>query len=128
MNAPGEAPQPPAAPDPGSQAQQELLAALCGKQADRTCAMAYRTRRAVSASMGLMKEQEAGRCHSRALALAASLVILLALGPLVWWAAYTLLSADRFSALQGQMALWVFFFAAALLATALLAGWLRNRP
>jgi hypothetical protein len=75
-----------------------------------------------------MKEQQTGCSHSRALALAAALVILLVLGPLVWWAVETMLSSEHFTGLQGQMALWSFFLAAALLAAPLLAGWLRRRP
>jgi threonine/homoserine/homoserine lactone efflux protein len=56
------------------------------------------------------------------------LVIFFVLGPLVWWAVDAALSTGRMAGLQGQLSLWLFFLAAALLASALLAGWLRRRP
>jgi hypothetical protein len=75
-----------------------------------------------------MKEQQAGRDRVRALALAATLIILLALGPLVWWAADALMAGERWTCMRVQFALWGGFLAAGLLASALLAGWMRNRP
>jgi hypothetical protein len=105
----------------------DLVAALAGGQAGRERAVAHRTRRVVLASLGVMQEQKAGRQRVRALALAAILLVLLLVGPLVWWAADNLIAGERLGDLTSQFSLWVCILCPALVAAALVAGWLRHR-
>jgi hypothetical protein len=105
----------------------DLTAALTGGTADRDREVAHTTRRVVLASLGIMKDQQAGRKRVRAQALAATLAVVLAVGPLVWWAVDNLIAGDHLGDLTSQFSLWVCILCPSLLAAAVVAGWLRHR-
>jgi hypothetical protein len=107
---------------------QELIGSLTGTGADREREVAYRTRRVVLASLGVMQEQKAESKRSRSLALALILVVILALGPFVWRVADELIEGEHLSDLATQFSLWACIVCPALLAAVLVAGWVRNRP
>ncbi len=111
----------------GVGADRDLLSALAGHQASRDCLIACRTRRVVSASQGLMQEQKAGRKRIRAVALAAILLVILLLGPMVWCSVDRLIEGEHWSDITSQFALWVCILCPALVACALVAGWVRKR-
>ena len=111
----------------GSSHEADLSAALAGQHADRERAVAHSTRRVVMASLGIMKEQKAGRKRVRAIAIASILVLLLVFGPLIWWAVDNLISSEHIGDLACQLSLWACILCPALLAAAVVAGWLRHR-
>lgn len=115
-------------PGAGAETARELVNSLAGRQADRESAVGYHTRRVVLASMGVIEEQKAGRKRTRSLALAAILLIVLVLGPLVWWTADSIVAGGRFTDVTSELGVWIMFLGSALLACVLLAGWLRRRP
>jgi hypothetical protein len=80
------------------------------------------------ASLGVINEQKAGRKRVRAIALASILVFVFAVGPLIWWAVDDLVAGEHPGDLSSQFALWVCILCPALLAAAVVAGWLRKRP
>ena len=103
------------------------MSALLGQSAERDREVAQSTRRVVMASLGLIKEQKAGRKRVRAIAIASVLVFLLVFGPLIWWAVDNLISGERMGDLTSEMSLWACILCPALLAAAVVAGWLRHR-
>ncbi len=108
-------------------ADRDVRAALAGERAERDREVAQSTRRVVMASLGVMKEQKAGRRRVRAIAIASILVFLLVFGPLIWWAADNLISGEHLGDLACQFSLWACIVCPALLAAAVVAGWLRHR-
>lgn len=106
----------------------ELLAALAGTRAGNERTVAQRTRRVVLASLGVMQEQEAGRRRVRAVAMASIFLVLLALAPVVWWMLEALFAGEHFGDLTCQLRLWACILCPALVAAALVAGWLKHRP
>lgn len=108
-------------------ANADLLAAITGKQASRDRAVAQTTRRVVLTSLGVLDEQQAGRRRSRALALAALLVALLAVGPFVWHVTEEMIGGERLADVTTQTSLWLTFLCPAVLAAVLVAGWAHSR-
>ena len=106
-------------------AHRSLLSALAGKQAVRERAVAHKTRRVVSTSLGVMQEQQAGRKRSRALALAALLLVLLALGPFAWHVTDGLLGGEHMADIFTQTSLWICILCPVILAAVIVAGWAR---
>jgi hypothetical protein len=115
-------------PSSGAEADRDLLSALTGKQAGRDRAVAHRTRRVVMASLGVMQDQKAGRKRTRSLALASILLFVLAMGPFVWRVSDDIIGGEHWSDVATQASLWICMFFPALLAAALVAGWMRSRP
>jgi hypothetical protein len=105
----------------------EITGSLAGVEADHERGVAQKTRRVVMASLGVMKDQKAGRKRIRALALAAILIVFFVVGPAVWWIADTLIEEEHLTSLVTQLSVWSFLLISALLGCALLAGWLRRR-
>ena len=112
----------------GAESDRDLLAALTGTQASHERAVAYRTRRVVAASLGVMKEQKAGVRRNRAVALVSILLVILAMGPFVWRVTDDVISGEHWSDMATQTSLWVCILFPAVLAAALVAGWLRREP
>jgi Na+-driven multidrug efflux pump len=113
--------------DRGSNPDRDLRTAFGSEHADRDRKVAFSTRRVVMASMGVMKEQKAGRKRVRAVALASILVFVFVVGPLIWWAVDELIAGEHLGDLTSQFSLWVCILCPALLAAAVMAGWLRHR-
>ncbi|HEU5351566.1 MAG TPA: hypothetical protein VFU55_08205 [Terracidiphilus sp.] len=117
-----------AVPGAGREAGRDLVGSLAGLEANRESAVGYQTRRVVLASMGVIADQKAGRKRTRSLALAAILLIIMLLSPLIWSTADSIVAGGRFTDLPSEFGVWIMFLGAALLACVLLAGWLRSRP
>jgi hypothetical protein len=112
---------------PGSEGHRDLIEALAGRQGDRDGAVAYRTRRVVMASLGVLQEQKAGRRRARCVALAGILVALLLLGPIAWRITDDLVGGEFFSDLTTQFSLWYMFLCVAFVGAVLVAGWVRHK-
>ena len=111
----------------GASPDRDLAASSRTGTADRDREVAQSTRRVVMASLGVIKDQKAGRKRGRAIALASILVFVFVLGPLIWWAVDDFVAGEHLSDLTCQFALWISILCPALLAAAVMAGWLRRR-
>lgn len=109
----------------GNDAARGLAGSLGDSERDR--AVAHSTRRVVMASMGVMKDQKAERKRTRSLVLAALVILLLIIGPLAWLAVDYFNSGGHIGDLTGEFTLWACILCPAILAAALVAGWLRKR-
>ena len=110
----------------GAAADRDLLSALTGHQAGRESFVAHRTRRVVSASWGLMQQQSAGRKRTRAVAIAASILAVMALGPFVWRLADDLTGGELLCDTAAQFSLLVCVLCPTLIAAVVVAGWARR--
>jgi hypothetical protein len=113
--------------DAGVGARRDLLSALSGNEAGRDRATAYRTRRVVLASLGVMQDQKAGCKRGRCVAMASILLVVLAMGPFFWRVADDLIEGEHVSDLAPQLSLLVCLLCPALLAAVLVAGWARHK-
>jgi hypothetical protein len=129
MSKPNQAEHPPvptAAP-PAAPPSDDLLSALSGLDANRTRTVANRTRRVVLSSQGVLQEQNRGRNRARSFAIAGAIVLLLLLAPLAWQASEGFTQGEHLLDPSAQLAIWAVIACAAILAAALVAGWLRRR-
>ncbi len=108
-------------------ARRVVLSALAGKEAARERAVAQTTRRVVSTSFGVMQDQSASRRRSRALAVAALLLVLLALGPFLWHLTDGLLGGEHMADIFTQTSLWICILCPVILAAVIVAGWAHIR-
>jgi len=112
---------------PGADGHRDLISALAGNQAGRERVVAHHTRRVVLASLGVMQEQKAGRKRGRSVALAIILLVLLALGPFVWRVADDLIEGEPMNDVASQFSLLVCILCPALVAAAMVVGWVRRK-
>ena len=105
----------------------DLLSSLSGLEGDRDRAMAHRTRRVVMTSVGVLKERDQHKIRARHNALAMTLIVLLLVAPLFWEAFDGLIAGEHLADPGSQLSLLGFILCPALLAAALVAGWLRKR-
>jgi hypothetical protein len=110
----------------GAVVDRDLLEALAGHQAGRESSVAHRTRRVVSASLGLMQEQKGGRKRTRSIALASLMIAILAVGPFVWRLTDDLIGGEQLSDAATQFSLMICVLCPVLVAAVIVAGWLRR--
>ena len=105
----------------------DLLSALTGKDANRERSVAYRTRRVVLSSHGVLREQKQDKSRARSVALAVTLVVLLLIAPLLWEATDSLIAGEHLGDPRTQWSLWACIVCPMLIGAALVAGWWKNR-
>jgi hypothetical protein len=114
-------------PEDNSDVSASLLAALSGRDANRDRAVAFRTRRVVMGSLGVLKEHRQDKSRARAVALAVTLILLLLIAPLLWEATDSLIAGEHLGDAGNQWSLWACLVCPTLLGAALVAGWWRKR-
>ena len=114
-------------PDLDGDVSASLLEALSGRDANRDRAVAFRTRRVVMGSLGVLKEQKQDKSRARAVALAVTLVLLLLIAPLLWEATDSMIAGEHLGDAGNQWSLWAVLVCPTLLGAALVAGWWRKR-
>ncbi len=112
---------------PGDSPSADLLNALTGKDASRDQAVAYRTRRVVLGSLGVMKDQKQSRSRIRGVALAITVIVFALIAPLIWEATDSLIAGEHLADPGSQLSLWACFLCPTLLGAALVAGWWKHR-
>jgi hypothetical protein len=105
----------------------DLVSSLSGRDADQDRAVAHRTRRVISSSLGVIREQRQGGHRARAVALAVAFVVSLLIAPLIWEATDSLIAGEHLADPGSQLSLFACFVCPTLLGAALVAGWWRNR-
>lgn len=106
----------------------DLLSALSGLEANRERAVAHRTRRVVSSSLGVLNERSKDKSRARALAIALAFVSVVLITPLLWEAVDSLIAGEHIGDPGNQLALWACIVCPALIAAAMVAGWWRKQP
>ena len=97
------------------------------RDSERTCAVAQRTKQVVFASQGVLSDRKLCRQRTRALAIFAAAFVVLAVTPLLWWSFDTVIAGEHPGEFTSQIALWFATLCPALIAAALVAGWLRSQ-
>lgn len=105
----------------------DLLSALAGQDANRERSVAYRTRRVVLSSHGVLRERKQDKSRARSVALAVTIVVLLLIAPLLWEATDSLVAGEHLGDPRTQWSLWAVIICPMLLGAALVAGWWKNR-
>ena len=112
---------------PVANIRSELLSALSGQDANRERSVAYRTRRVVLSSHGVLQERKQDKTRARSVALAVTLVVLLLIAPLLWEATDSLIAGEHLGDPRTQWSLWACIICPMLLGAALVAGWWKKR-
>lgn len=105
----------------------DLLSALAGQDANRERSVAFRTRRVVMSSHGVIREQKQDKSRARSVALAVTIVVLLLIAPLLWEVTDSLVAGEHLGDPRNQWSLWAVIICPMLLGAALVAGWWKNR-
>jgi hypothetical protein len=114
-------------PGKGRAAAADLLSALSGQEANRERSVAYRTRRVVLSSHGVMQERKQDKTRARSVALAVTLVVLLLIAPLLWEVTDSLIAGEHLGDPRTQWSLWACIICPMLVGAAVVAGWWKNR-